>query len=312
MSRIVVTLGGNALGDTPHDLSVAISGAVHSLAGLVAEGHEIVVSHGNGPQVGAIKLAFQEGHAAREYIPLMDLPECTAMSQGYIGYHLQQGLSRELRAHDLPQNVVSLVTQVEVASYDPAFGHPSKPIGRCYSESEARLMTAGDPKLVMREDSGRGWRQVVPSPIPLRIVEGDSILELLDHGFIVIACGGGGVPVVKRAAGDYEGVPAVIDKDLTSAVLADSVGADCLVILTAVDKVSLNFGQPDQVDLDDLDAETAVRYARDGHFGAGSMRPKVLAAVDFVRGGPGRRSVIGSLEHALEAMDGRSGTVIHA
>jgi len=312
MSRIVITLGGNALGDTPAQQRAAINKAASPLIGLIAQGHEIMVSHGNGPQVGAINLAFEKGHATCGSVPLMDLPECTAMSQGYIGYHLQQGLLRELRAQQMPWNVASVVTQVEVDPDDPAFRRPTKPIGAFYSESAARSMMADDPKLVMLEDAGRGWRQVVASPRPLRIVECDSILNLLDHEFIVIACGGGGVPVVQRAEGDYEGVPAVIDKDLTSALLAASVSADYLFILTAVDKVSLNFGKPDQVDLDELDAATAEQYARDGQFGAGSMLPKVTAAVSFVRGGPGRTAVIGSLERAPEAMDGRSGTVIHA
>jgi len=311
MSRIVITLGGNALGDTPAEQRAAIDKAARPLIGLIAQGHEILVSHGNGPQVGAISLAFAKGHQAQGCIPEMDLPECTAMSQGYIGYQLQQGLLRELRTQGMPWEVATVITQVEVDPNDTAFSNPTKPIGGFYSENEAKSMMAATPGLVMRQDSGRGWRRVVPSPRPSAIVERDSILNLLDHEFVVIACGGGGVPVIRRSDGDYEGVSAVIDKDFTSAALADAVNANCLFILTAVDKVSLNFGQPNQVDVDEMSTDLAEQYAKQGQFGTGSMLPKVLAAVDYVRRGTGRQAVIGSLERAPEAMAGKSGTLIH-
>jgi carbamate kinase len=311
MSRIVIALGGNALGDNPQEQRERIAAAAPSLVGLIALGHEIILSHGNGPQVGTISLAFDTASRHDERVAAMDLPECTAMSQGYIGYHLQQGIKRELRVQRMPWHVATVVTQVEVAADDPAFATPTKPIGGFYDEETARDLMAKDPDLVMAEDSGRGWRRVVASPRPIGIVERDSVLNLLDHEFIVIACGGGGVPVVRDEHGDYRGVPAVIDKDFASARLAETVGADYLFILTAVDKVAVNWGRPDRTDLDDLDVATAQRYIEEGHFGAGSMLPKVQAAVEFARSGPGRRAVICSLDKAPLAMSGRSGTVIH-
>lgn len=312
MSRIVIALGGNALGDTPAEQRERIAAAAPALVGLIAQGHEIIVSHGNGPQVGAIHLAFDVASTTTDRVPAMPLPECTAMSQGYIGYHLQQGILRELRRVGMPWHVASVVTQVEVDPGDPAFAKPSKPIGAFYDEATARELMARDPGVQLVEDAGRGWRVVVPSPRPVAIVERDSILNLLDHEFIVIACGGGGVPVVRDADGDLRGVPAVIDKDFASAALAEAVGADYLFILTAVDRVAIGFGTPDQRDLDELDLATAQRYVDEGQFGAGSMLPKVQAAMQFAASGPGRRAVICSLEKAPLAMQGRSGTVVQA
>ena len=312
MSRIVIALGGNALGTTAEEQRARIDAAAPSLVGLIAQGHEIVVSHGNGPQVGAISLAFAVASQHTDRVVPMDLPECTAMSQGYIGYHLQQGIAKELRRVGMPWHVASVVTQVEVAADDPAFAHPTKPIGGFYDEAAARELMAGRPGLVMVEDSGRGWRTVVASPRPVAIVERESILNLLDHEFIVVACGGGGIPVVKDGAGEYHGVQAVIDKDFASATLAEAVGADVLFILTAVDRVAVGFGTPDQRDLDTLDLVTAQQYLDEGQFGAGSMRPKVEAAMGFAASRAGRRAVICSLDKAPLAMSGQSGTVIHS
>jgi carbamate kinase len=311
MSRIVIALGGNALGNTAEEQRACIDAATPSLVGLIADEHEIIVSHGNGPQVGAISLAFEIASRQTDRVAPMDLPECTAMSQGYIGYHLQQGIAKELRRVGMPWHVASVVTQVEVAADDPAFAHPTKPIGPFYDEAAARDLMAQRPGLVMAEDSGRGWRRVVASPRPVDIVERDSILNLLDHEFIVVACGGGGVPVVQDEEGDFHGVPAVIDKDFASAKLAEVVGADYLFILTAVDRVAINFGTPEQRDLDRLDLATAQRYIDEGQFGAGSMLPKVQAAMDFAASGPGRQAVICSIEKAPLAIRGESGTVIH-
>ena len=311
MSRIVIALGGNALGSTAEEQRARIAAATPSLVGLIAQGHEIIVSHGNGPQVGAISLAFEIASQHCDRVAPMGLPECTAMSQGYIGYHLQQGLAKELRRVGMPWHVASVVTQVEVAVDDPAFAHPTKPIGSFYDEPTARDLMARRPGLVMVEDSGRGWRTVVASPRPVDIVERESILNLLDHEFIVVACGGGGVPVVKDGAGELHGVAAVIDKDFASAKLAEVVGADDLFILTAVDRVAIDFGTPEQRDLDCLDLATAQRYLDDGQFGVGSMLPKVQAAMEFAASGLGRRAVICSLEKAPLAMRGESGTVIH-
>lgn len=312
MSRIVIALGGNALGDTAAEQRDRIAAAAPALVGLIAQGHEIIVSHGNGPQVGAIRLAFETAAAAAPgRVPAMDLPECTAMSQGYIGYHLQQGIAAELRRVGMPWHVATVVTQVEVDPADPAFAAPTKPIGAFYDEPTARAMTAADPTLRMVEDAGRGWRVVVASPRPVRIVERESILNLLDHEFIVIACGGGGVPVVREPDGRLRGVDAVIDKDFASAALAEAVGADHLFILTAVDRVAIGFGTPGQRDLDRLCVDEAQRYVEEGQFAAGSMRPKVEAAIRFASSGPGRTAVICSLEKAPLAMRGESGTVIH-
>ncbi|MBU4336063.1 MAG: carbamate kinase [Actinobacteria bacterium] len=312
MSRIVIALGGNALGSTAAEQRARIEEATPSLVGLIAQGHEIIVSHGNGPQVGAISLAFEVASQHTDKVSAMDLPECTAMSQGYIGYHLQQGLAKELHRVGMPWHVASVVTQVEVAADDPAFARPTKPIGGFYDEATAKAMTDANPDRVMVEDAGRGWRRVVASPRPVGIVERDSILNLLDHEFIVVACGGGGVPVVRDEAGDLHGVPAVIDKDFASAKLAEVVGADYLFILTAVDRVAIGFGTPEQRDLDRLDLATAQRYVDEGQFGAGSMLPKVQAAMQFAASGPGRTAVICSLEKAPLAMQGRSGTVVRA
>ena len=312
MSRIVIALGGNALGTTAQEQRDRIDAATPSLVGLIAQGHEIIVSHGNGPQVGAINLAFDIAAQHTDKVTRMDLPECTAMSQGYIGYHLQQGLAKELRRVGMPWHVASVVTQVEVAANDPAFDRPTKPIGAFYDEATAAAQMAATPGLVMVEDSGRGWRRVVASPRPIDIVERDSILNLLDHEFIVVACGGGGVPVIRDEAGDLHGVAAVIDKDFASATLADAVGADYLFILTAVDRVAVDFGTPQQRDLEDLDLATAQRYVDEGQFGAGSMLPKVQAAMAFAASGQGRHAVICSLENAPLAMRGESGTAIHS
>ena len=310
MARIVIALGGNALGSTPAEQRDRVAAACPALVGLIHQGHEIIISHGNGPQVGMIQAAFDTAAKTNPKVAPMPLPECTAMSQGYIGYHLQQGMRRTLRANGMPWQVATVVTQVVVDPDDPAFGEPTKPIGAFYDEAAAQQMMRDDPSLRMREDSGRGWRRVVASPKPVDIAERRSILNLLDSEYIVIACGGGGVPVVRDAHGDYYGVDAVIDKDFASACLAEAVGADYLFILTAVDHVCLNFGTPEQRALDELYVDEAETYLRAGQFGTGSMQPKVAAAVQFVRSGWRRRAVIASLEQAPAAMRGESGTRI--
>lgn len=310
MARIVIALGGNALGDTPQEQLRRIDEAAPSLIGLIKQGHEIIISHGNGPQVGMIKLGLDTAADINGKIARFPLPECTAMSQGYIGFHLQNGILRELRREGMPWHAATVVTQIEVDPNDPAFDHPTKPIGAFYTEAEAKAMMLLEPEAVFREDAGRGWRRCVASPKPVDIVEKDSILNLLDHEFIVIACGGGGIPVVRDADGDYAGVPAVIDKDFASALLAKLVNADYLFILTAVDRVCLNFGKPNQEELRELSVERAKKLAEEGHFAAGSMLPKVEAAIDFASSARGRRAVIASLEKAPLAMTGESGTII--
>lgn len=310
MARIVIALGGNALGNSPAEQLKRLDEAAPSLIGLIKQGHEIIVSHGNGPQVGMIKLGLDTAADATDKVSRFPLPECTALSQGYIGYHLQNSILRELRIEKMPWHVATVVTQIEVDKDDPAFLNPTKPIGAFYTEEEAKRLMAENPSKVFKEDAGRGWRQMVASPKPLDIVEKDSILNLLDHEFIVIACGGGGIPVIRDADGDYEGVEAVIDKDFASAKLAELVKADYLFILTAIDRVCINFGKPDQKELLEMTVADAERYSAEGQFAPGSMLPKVQAAAAFARSGEGRRAVIASLEKAPLAMRGESGTII--
>jgi carbamate kinase len=310
MARIVIALGGNALGETPAEQQRRIDEAVPSLIDLIKQGHNIVVSHGNGPQVGMIKLGLDTAADQNSKVARFPLPECTALSQGYIGYHLQNGLQRQLRIDKLPYFAATVVTQVQVDANDPAFSNPTKPIGAFYSQQEAEKLMEANPGMVFKEDAGRGWRQMVASPKPIDIVEKDSILNLINNEFIVVACGGGGIPVVRDADGDYQGVPAVIDKDFASAKLAELCDADYLFILTAVDRVAINFGKPEQRELAEMTVEQARAFAAQGHFAPGSMLPKVEAAISFVFGKPGRRAVIASLEKAPLAMKGESGTVI--
>jgi len=239
------------------------------------------------------------------------LPECTAMSQGYIGYHLQNALQAEILRQQKPWNVASVVTQIEVDKNDPAFKNPSKPIGGFYTKEEAEKMMTADPSLTMVEDAKRGYRRVVASPKPIKILERESVENMLDHKFIVVTCGGGGIPVVKEDDGSYSGVSAVIDKDFASGLLAEAVYADYLFILTAVDRVCLNFGTLEQVDLEKMSVVEAERYIAEGHFSKGSMLPKVEAALSFVKGGKDRRALIASLEKAPLAIKGESGTLIY-
>ena len=308
MARIVIALGGNALGSTPAEQRDRVAAACPALVGLIHQGHEIIISHGNGPQVGMIQAAFDTAAKTNPKAAPMPLPECTAMSQGYIGYHLQQGMRRTLRANGMPWQVATVVTQVVVDPDAPAFGEPTKPIGAFYDEAAAQQMMRDDPSLRMREDSGRGWRRVVASPKPVDIAERRSILNLLDSEYIVIACGGGGVPVVRDAHGDYYGVDAVIDKDFASAKLAELLDADMLVILTAVEKVAINFGKPDQKGLDTLTPDEARKYIDEKQFAPGSMLPKVQAAMSFAESKPGRVALITLLEKAAEGIEGKTCT----
>ncbi len=309
--RVVIALGGNALGKTPQEQKDKVRVAVKSLIELIKQGNEIIISHGNGPQVGMINLAFEEAAKVNDKVDPVDLPECTAMSQGYIGFHLQNALQAEIYNQKKNWYVASVVTQIEVDKNDPAFENPTKPIGGFYSQEEAEEMMAKDPALVMQEDAGRGYRRMVASPKPLRIIEKESVTSMLDNEFIVITCGGGGIPVVREDDGSYTGVSAVIDKDFASGKLAEAVDAEYLFILTAVDRVSLNFKTPDQVDLVKMSTTEAEKYIAEGHFARGSMLPKVQAAVNYVKGDPERKAVIASLEKAPLAIKGESGTMIY-
>lgn len=310
MSRIVIALGGNALGNNPVEQQLMIDNAVQSLIDLVKQGHEIIISHGNGPQVGMINLAFDSASENNNKIAKMELPECTAMSQGYIGYHLQKGLKKELLKEKMPWNAVTLITQVVVDKNDAAFLKPTKPIGGFYDEASAMQIMEENPKVIFAEDAGRGWRRMVASPKPIDIVEKESILTLLNNGFIVIACGGGGIPVIVNENNDYEGIPAVIDKDFASAKLAELVDADYLFILTAVDRVAINWGKPNQEELSEMSTDQAEQYCKEGYFAPGSMLPKVQAAIQFAKSGSGRKAVIASLKNASLAVKGQSGTVV--
>ena len=312
MSRIVIALGGNALGNNPEEQQRMIDDAVPSLIELIKQGHEIIITHGNGPQVGMINLAFDMASRQTKNIAKMPLPECAAMSQGYIGYHLQKGIAKELTRVGMPWHVATIITQTEVDEHDPAFSNPTKPIRAFYDEATVKQLMKKNADVVYAEDSGRGWRRMVASPKPVKIVERDSILKLIDHEFIVIACGGGGIPVIKDANGAYHGVPAVIDKDYASAKLADAVGAQYLFMLTAVDKVAINFGKPNQQNLDRLTVEQAEMYCKEGQFAIGSMLPKVQAAIKFAKSGKDCKAVIASLENAPLVMQGLCGTVIQS
>ena len=303
--RVVLALGGNALGNTLPEQMAAVKITAKAIADLIEEGCEIVITHGNGPQVGRIVLASE---AAKDVAPPMPFDVCGAMSQGYIGYHIQQALKYALNSRNRNYPVVTLATQVVVDRNDPAFQNPTKPIGAFYTEEEARGLEA-ERGYTMREDAGRGWRRVVPSPMPRRIVEIEAIRLLWDHA-IVVACGGGGIPVVENPDGTLEGVAAVIDKDFAAELLAEAVGADVLLILTEVEKAAIRFGKPDQEDLGHISLAEAARYAAEGQFGVGSMLPKVEAAMKFVRANPGKRAVITSLDKALDALNGKTGTQI--
>lgn len=311
MKVITIALGGNALGNNPKEQQENIDKAVPSLVDLITQGHKIILTHGNGPQVGMIYNAFEYASAHNERICKFDLQECTAMSQGYIGYHLQKGIRKELLRLGMPWYVSTVVSQVEVYRHDPSFQNPDKPIGDFYRKEEAEAIMKADPSQIFKEDAGRGWRRVVPSPKPLRIVEAESILNLLDHKFIVITCGGGGIPVVKDEDGNYQGISAVIDKDHSAALLADLVEAHFLIILTPVDRVALHFGTPQQREVAEMNSSEARRYIKAGHFAAGSMLPKIEAALRFVEGGRGRQAVITSLGKAHLALTGKIGTRIY-
>ena len=309
MAKIVIALGGNALGNSANEQLTKAELAAKSIADLIIAGHRVVIAHGNGPQVGQIRLAF-ENLAEQDTNQLMPFPECTAMSQGYIGYHLQQAIDEELVARglmDIP--VVSMLTQVVVDPQDPAFTNPTKPIGGYYDEATAKKMMV-ETKEIYKEDAGRGWRRVVASPKPVDIYEKVSLRTLVDAGQVVIACGGGGIPVVYQGT-RYQGVDAVIDKDFAAAKMAALIDADIFIVLTAVDHVFVNFGQPNQKALEDVTVAELDTYIAEAQFAAGSMLPKVQAAMDFANSKVGRKAIIASLEQAAKALTGESGTVIH-
>ncbi|MDY9921146.1 MAG: carbamate kinase [Synergistota bacterium] len=312
-TKVVVALGGNALQEAGSPATAEAQLAVvrktcDYLADISCKGYEMAVVHGNGPQVGNITLSQETAEKIDPKLPAMPFDVCGAMSQGYIGYQIQQCLRDALRNRNRNVPVVTLVTQVIVDEHDKAFQNPTKPIGPFYTEEEAKKI-AEEKGYTVKEDAGRGWRRVVASPTPKRIAELDSVKRLWDST-IVITAGGGGIPVIENMDGSLTGVPAVIDKDLAAERLAEDMETDILLILTEVDKISLNFKKPNQHDLSHVTVAEAIKYIEEGHFAPGSMLPKVMAAIKFARRFPGKKAIITSLYKAVEALDGKEGTVI--
>ena len=310
--RIVIALGGNALGNNLPEQMIAVRQTARAIVDLIEQGHEVVIAHGNGPQVGMIQNAMTELTRSNpeKYIPC-PLSVCVAMSQGYIGYDLQNALREEMLSRGIQKGVATVLTQVEVDANDPAFSKPTKPIGTFMSREEAQALVK-ERNYTVVEDAGRGYRRVVAFPRPQSIVEIQSIQDMVDAGLVVIACGGGGIPVFRTEGFHLKGAAAVIDKDFAACCLARQLDADCLIILTAVEKVAIHFSKPDVQWLDELTPEAARQYMADGEFAPGSMLPKVQAAVEFAESKPVRTALITLLEKAGEGIAGRTGTRIHA
>ena len=306
--KVVVAFGGNAIlqpkqAGTIEEQMDNVLNASENIVKLVKEGYEVVIAHGNGPQVGNILL---QNAAARDQVPAMPLYVCGAESQGLIGYMIQQNIGNELRKQGIDKKVVTLLTQVVVDKNDKAFEHPTKPVGAFYTEDEAKEGIAKGENWI--EDSGRGWRKVVASPKPIDVVELEEVKDLIEAGCIVVTVGGGGIPVVKAEDGQLSGVEAVIDKDLASSLLASELEADYLVIATDVPNVAINFGKPDQENLSKIDLATAKKYLDEGQFGKGSMGPKVEAIMEFVEAGG--QGIITSLDSLRDSIVAEAGTKI--
>lgn len=305
--KIVLALGGNALGDDLAGQMQAVRHTARTIVDLIALGHQVVVTHGNGPQVGMINQAFEAAAKTEAHTPMLPMSVCVALSQGYIGYDLQNAIREELLSRQLDIPVAPLITQVEVDANDKAFLNPTKPIGSFFSKEEAEKLSQNG--YIMKEDAGRGYRRVVASPMPVDIIEKQTVKALMDDCHVVITVGGGGIPVI-REGNHLRGASAVIDKDWASAKLAEMIDADLLIILTAVEKVAINFGKPDEQWLDNLSLLDAERFIEEGHFAKGSMLPKVEAAAAFARSGPGRKALITMLSKAKEGIEGKTGTII--
>jgi len=304
MSRYVVSLGGNALGNNAEEQKRLLVGVAEPIVALIADGHEVVIVHGNGPQVGMINLAFSESIST----PDMPFPECGAMSQGYIGFHLQNAIYNALAERKIAKHVATIITQVVVNADDPLFQSPSKPVGAFYSKEQAEKI-ALEKGYVMKEDSGRGYRRVVASPLPIDVVEKEMILSLIKDGHVVICAGGGGIPVIRKG-GKLEGIAAVIDKDYASAKVAALIDADYLVILTAVDNAYINYKKPDQRKLEKVSISEVASYLKQDFFAKGSMFPKVQACLNFLAEKKGKIAIISSLDKARDAFVGKTGTII--
>jgi len=308
MNKIVLALGGNALGNTLEEQKIAVKTAAKAIVDIIEGDSEIVITHGNGPQVGMINLAMET--AKKHDDSFYDIPmyTCVAMTQGYIGQDIQNAISDELNARGIGRPVATVVTQTLVDANDPAFDNPTKPIGAFYTKEEADVMIANGEKV--KEDSGRGYRRVVASPLPVDIVEHKTVQALLDAGHVPVAAGGGGIAVTKNDKGHFDGASAVVDKDFVSAKLAEILNADMLIILTAVEHAYLNFEKPDQDPLINITTEEAAKYIAEGHFAPGSMLPKVEASMLFAKSAPGRKAVIAKLDRAQDILPGKTGTVI--
>jgi len=306
--QIVIALGGNALGNTPEEQKEAVLSAAKHIVSLVKEGYKIVIVHGNGPQVGMINLAFDIAYKKNSKVAAMPFAECSAMSQGYIGFHLQNALQNSFLEQGMTTHVSTAITQVIVDLKDPAFQNPTKPVGIFYSEKTAKEIEKARGYTFV-EDSGRGFRRVVPSPEPVDIKEKGTIRCLMENGDLVVACGGGGIPVYCEN-GKLHGVDAVIDKDKAAAKLAELIQADTFIILTAVPRIAINFGKSNQKWLERITIEEAKQYIEEGHFAPGSMLPKVEAAIKFVKSGQGREAIVTSLENAYNAVTKGEGTII--
>ncbi|MBK2402422.1 MULTISPECIES: carbamate kinase [unclassified Erysipelothrix] len=306
--RIVIALGGNALGNNAEEQIELVKQTAQTIVDMAEEGYEVIVGHGNGPQVGMINLAMEFAANNGGGTPAMPFPECGAMSQGYIGYHLQQAIQNELRKRKIDKHCASVVTQMIVDENDPAFEKPTKPVGLFYTEEES-VKLAAEKGYSFMEDAGRGYRRVVASPLPKEIVEIDLIKQLTGQGDIVITVGGGGIPVIETAEG-YKGVAAVIDKDRSCSKLALDLNADMLIILTAVDRVCIHYNTPQQEELATMNVAEAKQYIKEGHFAPGSMLPKIEACLDFVEHASEGQALVTSLVRAKDALAGVTGTII--
>ncbi|MFR3558218.1 MAG: carbamate kinase [Paraclostridium sordellii] len=307
MKSLVIALGGNALGKDPKEQLKLVKNTSKIIVDLVEEGYKVIVSHGNGPQVGVINLAMDFSSNNGGNTPSFPFAECGAMSQGYIGYHLQQSIKEELNKRSIKMDVVSLITQVIVDKKDEAFLNPTKPVGIFYSKEEAKKISE-EKGYKFIEDSNRGYRRVVPSPKPHEILEAD-VIKKLSKECIVIAVGGGGIPVIKEE-NSYIGVDAVIDKDKSSCKLAIDLGVDTLLILTAVENVYINYNKENQKAINIMDIDLAKEYIKEGYFAKGSMLPKIEACIEFVENNKNSKAIITSLEKAKEALNGDTGTII--
>lgn len=305
--RLVIALGGNALGKTPEEQLELVTKTAKSIVDL-SEEYDLAIGHGNGPQVGMINNAFEYAALNGAGTPAMPFPECGAMSQGYIGYHLQQSVRNELKKRGMDKNVATVLTQVLVDENDEAFKNPTKPIGSFMSKEESEKIAA-EKGYIFVEDAGRGYRRVVASPIPKEIVELDVVNSLIENDNIVITVGGGGIPVIEKEE-KLEGIPAVIDKDRSSALLASELKADMLVILTAVDQVMINFGKENEEAIKEMTIDQANQYINEEQFAKGSMLPKVEACIEYVENSENGIALITSLEKAAEALKGQTGTII--